>query len=344
MAETITIKSVRDIELMRQAGKITAAARSIARQAVADGVTTKQIDKHVHDFIVKSGAYPTFLNYCGFPASACISVNDEIIHGIPGKRVIRNGDIVSLDLGATYKGFVGDCAGTYPCGEISEEARKLIEVTRQSFFEGIKFAKEGYRISDIGAAVQDYVESHGYSVVRDYVGHGVGRKLHEAPEVPNYRPDRHSGHRPDPRLVRGMTIAVEPMVNIGGYEVKEMPNGWTVVTADGSLSAHYENTILITDGEPEILTMAEDILQNVNTELWRKITLAKDDVIELEGTVVESLPNTMFQVDIGNGHTILAHISGKLRMNFIKILPGDKVTVQMSPYDVTRGRITWRSK
>ena len=246
-------------ELMRQAGKITAAARSIARQAVADGVTTKQIDKHVHDFIVKSGAYPTFLNYCGFPASACISVNEEIIHGIPGKRVIRNGDIVSLDLGATYKGFVGDCAGTYPCGEISEEARKLIEVTRQSFFEGIKFAKEGYRISDIGAAVQDYVESHGYSVVRDYVGHGVGRKLHEAPEVPNYRPDRHSGHRPDPRLVRGMTIAVEPMVNIGGYEVKEMPNGWTVVTADGSLSAHYENTILITDGEPEILTMAEDI-------------------------------------------------------------------------------------
>ena len=146
---------------MRQAGKITAAARSIARQAVADGVTTKQIDKHVHDFIVKSGAYPTFLNYCGFPASACISVNEEIIHGIPGKRVIRNGDIVSLDLGATYKGFVGDCAGTYPCGEISEEARKLIEVTRQSFFEGIKFAKEGYRISDIGAAVQDYVESHG---------------------------------------------------------------------------------------------------------------------------------------------------------------------------------------
>ena len=244
MAETITIKSVRDIELMRQAGKITAAARSIARQAVADGVTTKQIDKHVHDFIVKSGAYPTFLNYCGFPASACISVNEEIIHGIPGKRVIRNGDIVSLDLGATYKGFVGDCAGTYPCGEISEEARKLIEVTRQSFFEGIKFAKEGYRISDIGAAVQDYVESHGYS---------------EAPEVPNYRPDRHSGHRPDPRLVRGMTIAVEPMVNIGGYEVKEMPNGWTVVTADSSLSAHYENTILITDGEPEILTMAEDI-------------------------------------------------------------------------------------
>lgn len=246
--------------MMRQAGRITAGARSIARQAVADGVTTKQIDKIVHDFIIKSGAKPTFLGYGGFPGSACVSVNDEIIHGIPGKRVIRNGDIVSLDVGATYKGFVGDCAGTFACGEISEEAKKLIEVTRQSFFEGIKFAKEGYRISDIGAAIQDYVESHGYSVVRDYVGHGVGREMHEAPEVPNYRVERRlRGVRPDPRLVRGMTIAVEPMVNIGGYAVRVLDNDWTVVTADGSLSAHYENTIAITDGEAEILTMAEDI-------------------------------------------------------------------------------------
>ncbi len=262
MAESIIIKSGRDIELMRQAGRITAGARSIARQAVADGVTTKQIDKYVHEFIVKSGAKPTFLGYGGFPASACVSVNDEVIHGIPGKRVIRNGDIVSLDVGATYKGFVGDCAGTFPCGEVSEEAKKLIAVTRQSFFEGIKFARVGYRISDIGAAIQEYVESHGYSVVRDYVGHGVGRKMHEAPEVPNYRVDRHErgfGRRPDPRLVAGMTIAIEPMVNIGAYQVKVLDNDWTVVTVDGSLSAHYENTIAITDGEPEILTMAEDI-------------------------------------------------------------------------------------
>ncbi len=204
---------------------------------------------------MKSGAVPTFLGYGGFPASACVSVNDEIIHGIPGKRVIRSGDIVSVDVGATYKGFVGDCAGTYPCGEISEEARRLIEVTRQSFFEGLKFAKVGYRISDIGAAIQDYVESHGYSVVRDYVGHGVGHVMHEAPEVPNYVAHRH----PDPRLVKGMTIAIEPMVNIGGYDVEVLGNDWTVVTADGTLSAHYENTIAITDGEAEILTMAEDI-------------------------------------------------------------------------------------
>lgn len=255
MAETITIKSVRDIELMRQAGKITAAARSIARQAVADGVTTKQIDKHVHDFIVKSGAYPTFLNYCGFPASACISVNDEIIHGIPGKRVIRNGDIVSLDLGATYKGFVGDCAGTYPCGKVSDEALRLIRATQQSFFEGIRYAREGYRLSDISAAVQVYAESQGYSIVREYVGHGIGRNMHEPPEVPNYgRP----GH--GPRLLRGMTIAVEPMVNAGSAAIVQMPDGWTVRTADGKYAAHYENTVLITAGDPELLTDPEGSL------------------------------------------------------------------------------------
>ena len=238
---------------MRKAGKITAAARSIARQAIADGISTKEIDREVNHFIRKSGAIPTFLGYGGFPASACISVNEEVIHGIPGKRIVRSGDIVSVDVGATFAGFVGDCAGTYPCGEVSEEAKKLMAVTRQSFFEGIKFARPGYRVNDIGSAIQEYVESNGYSVGRDYVGHGVGRNMHEAPEVPNF------SRKPSPRLVPGMTIAVEPMVNVGGWEVKVLSNDWTVVTVDGSLSAHYENTILITDGEPEILTMAEDI-------------------------------------------------------------------------------------
>ena len=257
MSDSIYIKSKSEIELMRQAGRITAGARSIARQAVAAGVTTRQIDKLVHEFIVKSGAKPTFKGYGGFPGSACISVNDEVIHGIPGKRIIRSGDIVSLDVGATYKGFVGDCAGTFPCGEISEEAKKLIEVTRQSFFEGIKYARVGYRVSDISAAIQEYVESHGFSVGREYVGHGVGRQLHEAPEVPNYRTERRT--RPDPRLVKGMTLAIEPMVNMGGCAIRVLDDDWTVVTLDGSLSAHYENTIAITDGEPEILTMAEDI-------------------------------------------------------------------------------------
>ncbi len=257
MSDSIYIKSKSEIELMRQAGRITAGARTIARQAVAAGVSTKQIDKLVHEFIVKSGAKPTFKGYGGFPGSACISVNDEVIHGIPGKRIIRSGDIVSLDVGATYKGFVGDCAGTFACGEISEEAKRLIEVTRQSFFEGIKFARVGYRISDISAAIQDYVESHGFSIVREYVGHGVGRQLHESPEVPNYRTIRRT--RPDPRLVKGMTLAIEPMVNAGGAAIRVLDDDWTVVTLDGSLSAHYENSIAITDGEPEILTMAEDI-------------------------------------------------------------------------------------
>lgn len=259
MSDSIFIKSPKDIELMRQAGRITAGARSIARQAIRDGVTTKQIDKCVHDYIVKSGAIPTFLGYDGFPGSACVSVNEELIHGIPGKKVVHNGDIVSIDVGATFNGFVGDCAGTYPCGEISDEAKNLIEVTRQSFFEGIKYAKVGYRISDIGAAIQEYVESHGYSVVRDYVGHGVGRNMHEAPEVPNYKPDRRLGHRGDPRLVKGMTIAIEPMVIVGDYEIEVLDNDWTVISADGTLACHYENTIAITDGEPEILTMADDI-------------------------------------------------------------------------------------
>lgn len=260
MSEMIKIKSSQEIERMRQAGRITAGARSIARQAIKDGVTTKQIDKCVHDYIIKSGAVPTFLGYAGFPASTCISVNEEVIHGIPGKRVVRNGDIVSIDVGATFNGFVGDCAGTYACGEISEEAKKLIEVTRQSFFEGMKFAKVGYRISDIGGAIQDYVESNGFSVVRDYVGHGVGREMHEAPEVPNYRTDRKFFRgRTDPRLEKGMTIAVEPMVIAGDYEIMVLDNEWTVVSVDGTPAAHYENTIAITDGEPEILTMADDI-------------------------------------------------------------------------------------
>lgn len=251
----ITIKSPREIELMRRAGKITAAARSIGREMVTAGVTTREIDKAIHDFIIKQGATSSFLGYGGFPASACISVNNEVIHGIPGKRRIEEGDIVSIDVGAFIGGFHGDCAGTYAVGAVTEEARRLIEVTRQSFFEGIRFARQGNRVSDISHAIQEYVESFGYSLVRDYVGHGIGSQMHEAPEVPNFG---QAGH--GPRLVKGMTIAIEPMVNIGGAAVKVLGDDWTVVTADGSLSAHYENTVLITDGEPEILTFAEDLM------------------------------------------------------------------------------------
>ena len=251
----ITLKSSQEIELMRRAGKITAAARALARDMVKPGVTTQQIDEAVYKFIVSQGATPSFLNYGGFPASACISVNDEVIHGIPGKRVLREGDIVSVDVGAYIDGFHGDCAGTYPCGQVSDEAMRLIRVTQQSFFEGLKYAKEGCRVSDIGAAVQAYVEAEGFSVVREFVGHGIGRKLHESPEVPNYGKPGHG-----PRLLRGMTLALEPMVNMGGAAIRQLSDGWTVKTVDGKYAAHYENTLLITAGEPEILTDADGSL------------------------------------------------------------------------------------
>ena len=245
----ITLKSAHEIELMRRAGKITAAARAVARDMVKPGVTTQQIDKAVHRFITEQGAVPSFLHYNGYPASVCVSVNDEIIHGIPGKRVLQEGDIVSVDVGAFIGGFHGDCAATYACGKISEEAQRLIDVTCQSFFEGIAQAREGNRISDISHAVQAYVEANGFSVVREYVGHGVGRNMHEAPEIPNYGAPGHG-----PKLLRGMTIAVEPMVNAGTAAIRQMSDGWTVKTRDGKYAAHYENTILITAGEPEILT------------------------------------------------------------------------------------------
>ena len=250
----IAIKNGQELACMRQACKITAAARALAGEMVRPGVTTKEIDKAVHDFIVSQGAKPSFLNYGGFPASSCISVNDVVIHGIPDSYTLREGDIVSVDVGAYYKGFHGDCAATYPCGAISAEAQKLIDVTKQSFFEGIRFAKYGHRVSDISHAIQTYVESNGFSVVRAFVGHGVGAQLHEEPEVPNFgAPGR------GPRLIPGMTLAIEPMVNTGTYEVQILKDRWTTVTADGKLSAHYENTVLITDGEPEILTVAEGL-------------------------------------------------------------------------------------
>ena len=245
----ITLKSAHEIEAMRLAGKITAAARALAREMVKPGVTTQQIDKAVFHFIREQGATPSFLHYNGYPASVCVSVNDEIIHGIPGKRVLQEGDIVSIDVGAYIGGFHGDCAATFACGRISPEAQDLIDVTRQSFFEGIRFAKEGHRLLDISAAIQTYVESHGYSIVREYVGHGVGAQMHESPEIPNYG---HPGR--GPRLLRGMTLAIEPMVNAGSAAIRQMPDGWTVRTLDGKWAAHYENTVLITDGEPEILT------------------------------------------------------------------------------------------
>lgn len=250
--ELISVKSPREIEKMRKAGRITAAARKLAGEMVQPGITTLEIDREVKKFIKSCGAKPSFLGYGGFPGSACISVNDVVIHGIPGHRKLVEGDIVSIDVGAFFDGFHGDCAATFPCGKISQEAQRLIDVTEQSFWKGIQMARAGNRVSDISHAVQQYAEGHGCGVVRSFVGHGVGAKLHEAPEVPNFGPAGHG-----PRLVEGMTLAVEPMITAGHWEVRVLADKWTTVTTDGSLAAHYENSILITDGDPEILTVAE---------------------------------------------------------------------------------------
>lgn len=246
----IILKSDEEIRMMRDAGRIAAIARAVGGEHCKEGVTTAQLDAVIRKTIQSHGAIPSFLNLYGFPASACISVNEEVIHGIPSDRVLKNGDIVKIDVGALYKGYHGDCAATFAVGEITEEAKQLIEVTRQSFFEGIKAAEcEGARLGDIGCAVQSYVESFGYSVVREYVGHGVGKKLHEDPEVPNFgRAGRGI------RLCSGMTLAIEPMINAGTHAVHTLSNQWTVVTNDRRLSSHYENTVALTDHGVLILT------------------------------------------------------------------------------------------
>ena len=245
----IIIKNEREIEAMKEACRISAGALKVAGEAVEPGVTTAEIDKLAYDYIKSQGAEPNFLGYGGFRVTAFISINDEIIHGIPGHRKIKNGDIVSIDLGAKIGGYNGDNAATFAAGDISDEAKRLMEATKQSLYEGIKMAVAGNRIGDISYAVQQYVEARGYSVVREYVGHGVGASLHEEPEVPNFGRPSHG-----PRLIPGMTLAIEPMVNFGGPEVKVLKDKWTVVTKDGSLSAHFEHSVLITSDGPVILT------------------------------------------------------------------------------------------
>lgn len=253
---SVTIKSEQEIELMREAGKILASVHQELGKAIKPGMSTLDVDRMGEEMIRSYGCEPSFLNYCGYPASICVSVNEEVVHGIPSdKHILKEGDIVSLDAGVIYKGYHSDAARTVGVGEISKEAQALITVTRNSFFEGIKNAVAGNRLFDISGAIGDYAESKGYGVVYDLVGHGIGRNLHEEPEVPNFRvrwPRRGVKLRP------GMTLAVEPMINIGAPEVVYMEDGWTVVSEDMSLSAHYENTILITEGKPEILSLTEE--------------------------------------------------------------------------------------
>lgn len=245
----IIIKTQREIEKLRRAGKLVGETHAFLKTLIKPGITTKELDQAAEEFILKHGAKPGFKGYGGFPATICASINDEVVHGIPGSRKLKDGDIISIDIGTIIDGYYGDGAKTYPVGEISEENKRLIEVTKQSFYEGIKYAKVGNRLSDISHAVQKYVEKNGFSVVRDYVGHGVGQNLHEDPQIPHFGlPGR------GPRLRKGMVLAIEPMVNVGGYHVKTLADNWTVVTVDGKCSSHYEHTIAITDDEPRLLT------------------------------------------------------------------------------------------
>lgn len=247
----INIKTDNEIELMRHAGKVVGDTLAALEEVIKPGITTAEIDKIAEELIIKQGAKPSFKGYEGFPGTICASVNEEIVHGFPGKRVLKEGDIISIDCGAILDGYQGDAARTFPVGKVSEEAEKLIKITKESFFKGVEKAVVGNRLGDISWAVQQHAESNGFSVVRDFVGHGIGREMHEDPEVPNFgRPGRGL------RLLHGLVIAIEPMINIGRYNVRVMPNGWTVVTADGSLSAHYENTVAILKDGPEILTLS----------------------------------------------------------------------------------------
>ncbi len=247
----IIIKSPSEIEFMRKAGKVVAQTHAEIKKMIRPGITTLELDRIAEEYILKSGAIPSFKGYNGFPASICASINEQVVHGFPSNRKLKEGDIISVDIGATLDGFVGDSAKTYAVGEIDDEAKKLIEITRQSFYDGIYFAVNGNRLSDISNAIQTTVESNGFSVVVDYVGHGIGRQMHEDPPIPNYgKPGR------GPRLQAGMVLAIEPMVNQGTYEVDTLQDNWTVVTLDRKLSAHYEHTIAINqEGPPEILTI-----------------------------------------------------------------------------------------
>ena len=249
----IQLKNSLQIKDMKEAGRITGEALLVARENVREGISTYELDKLIREYIERSGAKPSFLGYGGFPASACISINDEVIHGIPSKkRILREGDVVKVDVGAFYRGFHGDAARTIPVGKVSDEALKLISVTRNSFFEGVNALRVGGRIGDVGSAIQNTVESNGFSVVKQYIGHGVGRELHESPDVPNFGTAGRGV-----RLCAGMTLAIEPMVNIGGSDVYQLDDGWTVKTSDGSLSAHYENTVALTSEGVMILTLID---------------------------------------------------------------------------------------
>ena len=342
----IELKSPPQIAHMRAAGRILADAFRVCRDLVKPGVSTLEIDREVEALIRDRKAKPAFKGYRGFPATICASINEEVVHGIPAaRRRLREGDIIGLDLGAIVEGYYADAAVTLPVGEVPDETRRLLEVTRESLELAIAQCRPGQRLGDVSAAVQQHVEGAGFGVVRAFVGHGIGRALHEDPQVPNFgEPGR------GPLLRVGMVLALEPMVTMGHWEVRVLADRWTAVTADGSLAAHFEHTVAVTERRPGRAhrgragggLMARRRRGQFPEE--REGKKPKDDAIEVEGKVVEPLPNAMFRVELDNGHRVLTHVSGKMRMHFIRILPGDRVKVELSAYDLTRGRITYRFK
>ena len=299
----IYLKTDEEIELLRENNVLVSKTLAEVGRHIRPGVTTKELDTIAEDFIRAHGAVPAFLGYQGFPASLCVSVNEQVVHGIPSSKcVLKEGDIVSVDCGTFMKGFVGDSAYTFAVGEVAGEVRQLMDVTKEALYKGTAQAKAGNRVGDVSAAVQEYAESFGYGVVRELEGHGLGRKMHEDPGVPNY-----GARGRGPLLKEGMVICIEPMINMGTKAVVFERDGWTVRTRDHKPAA-------------------------------------QQTAIERDGTIIEALSNAMFRVELDNGHILTAHISGKMRMHYIKILPGDKVKVEMTPYDLTKGRISFRYK
>ena len=336
----IFLKTEDEIELLRKSNLLVGKTLAEIAKVIKPGVTTKELDRVAEEFIRDNGAVPTFKGFPNqygdpFPASICTSVNDQVVHGIPGDDVVlKDGDIVSVDCGTYMNGFCGDSAYTFCVGEVDEEVRKLLKVTKEALYIGIQNAVHGKRLGDIGYAIQQHCESNSYGVVREFVGHGIGKEMHEDPQVPNYGKRGYGT-----MLKKGLCIAIEPMITLGNRQILMERDGWTVRTKDRKCAAHFEHTIAVGTGEADILSSFEFI-----EEVLGDKAMAKQSAIEQDGVIVEALSNAMFRVELENGHEITAHISGKMRMHYIKILPGDKVRVEMSPYDLSKGRIVFRYK
>jgi methionyl aminopeptidase len=367
-------KSAREVEKIAAAGAVVAETIAYVGSLIIPGVTTGELDEAAGRFIRERGGFPTSEGYKGYPAAICISPNEVVVHGIPGTYEVAEGDLVTIDVGATVGGYIADSAYTFGVGVVDDDAERLLDVAQEALETGIAQARIGNHVEDISHAIQTVVEDAGFSVVRSLVGHGVGRHYHEDPHIPNFgEPGR------GPRLSEGMTIAIEPMITAGSADVVVADDGWTISTADGSLSAHFEHTVAITGDGPRVLTphvgvpakgpvlrsrpavrprrRAAYLQATCDERRWFRSQehrrtkgnstqelAVKEEKIEVEGEVVEALPSTMFRVQLESGHSVLATISGKMRKNYIRILPGDRVKVELSPYDLTRGRITFRLK